>query len=55
MEALEHPQALYHLLRYASAVGALTTLRAGAMDAQPTHQEVEAFLYLHPETKPQIS
>jgi fructokinase len=32
---------------YASAVGALTTTRAGAIAAQPTAAEVEAFLYLH--------
>ncbi|NJL23705.1 MAG: carbohydrate kinase [Leptolyngbyaceae cyanobacterium SM1_3_5] len=34
-------------IAYASAVGALTTLRPGAIAAQPTATEVEAFLYLH--------
>ena len=34
-------------MAYASAAGALTTTRAGAIAAQPTAQEVEAFLYLH--------
>lgn len=33
---------------YASAVGALTTMRAGAIAAQPSQREVEAFLYMHP-------
>jgi fructokinase len=32
---------------YASAVAALTTTRAGALAAQPSSAEVEAFLYLH--------
>ncbi len=32
---------------YASAVAALTTTRAGALAAQPSAAEVEAFLYLH--------
>ncbi|NEP17943.1 MAG: carbohydrate kinase [Leptolyngbya sp. SIO4C1] len=34
-------------VRFASAVGALTTTRAGAIAAQPTPKEVEAFLFLH--------
>jgi fructokinase len=33
-------------VQYASAVGALTTTRAGAIDAQPSPAEVGAFLYL---------
>ncbi|MBD1825597.1 carbohydrate kinase [Cyanobacteria bacterium FACHB-DQ100] len=32
------------IVRYASAAGALTTTRAGAIDAQPTGAEVDAFL-----------
>jgi fructokinase len=36
-----------HIVKYASATGALTTLKAGAIDAQPTGAEVEAFLFLH--------
>jgi fructokinase len=36
-----------HIVKYASAAGALTTLKAGAIDAQPTGAEVEAFLFLH--------
>jgi fructokinase len=35
------------VVRYASAVGALTTSHAGAIAAQPTPAEVDAFLYLH--------
>ncbi|MCU0552033.1 MAG: carbohydrate kinase [Leptolyngbya sp. Prado105] len=34
------------IVKYASAMGALTTLRAGAIEAQPTGAEVDAFLYL---------
>lgn len=35
-----------HIVKYASAAGALTTLKAGAIDAQPTGAEVDAFLFL---------
>lgn len=34
------------IAQYASAAGALTTLRPGAIDAQPTGAEVDAFLFL---------
>jgi fructokinase len=34
------------IVRYASATGALTTTRPGAIDAQPTGSEVGAFLFL---------
>ncbi|BAU13990.1 PfkB protein protein [Leptolyngbya sp. NIES-3755] len=34
------------IVRYASAAGALTTMRSGAIDAQPTGAEVDAFLFL---------
>lgn len=37
---------------YANAVGALTTTRWGAIAAQPTHAEVQAFLYLHQQSIP---
>jgi fructokinase len=33
------------VVRYASAAGALTTTRSGAIDAQPTGAEVDAFLF----------
>ncbi|HEY9641829.1 MAG TPA: carbohydrate kinase [Coleofasciculaceae cyanobacterium] len=46
--ALNDPQAAQQMVIYASAVGALTTIRAGAIDAQPTAAEVEAFIYLNP-------
>lgn len=46
---LDEPARMASLLRYASAVGALTTTRAGAMAAQPSAREVDAFLYLHPQ------
>jgi fructokinase len=35
------------IIRYAAAAGALTTLRAGAIDAQPTHQQIMEFLATH--------
>ena len=41
---LEESKLLHYLLRYPSAIGALNTLRTGAMGAQPTHQKIEAFL-----------
>ncbi|MBD3882368.1 carbohydrate kinase [Phormidium tenue FACHB-886] len=44
--ALRDSEAARSIVRYASAVGALTTTRPGAIDAQPTAPEVEAFLYL---------
>ncbi|MEO0869261.1 MAG: PfkB family carbohydrate kinase, partial [Cyanobacteria bacterium J06642_11] len=34
------------VVRYASAVGALTTTRSGAIAGQPTPREVDAFLFL---------
>jgi fructokinase len=46
MEALSDPDRARQIVRYASAVGSLTTIRSGAIEAQPTAQEVEAFLYL---------
>lgn len=47
MAGLEEAATVESMLRYASAVGALTTMRAGAMAAQPQAREVEAFLYLN--------
>jgi fructokinase len=44
--ALDDPEAASKMVSYASAVGALTTTRAGAIDAQPSAAEVGAFLYL---------
>jgi fructokinase len=32
------------MVHYASAVGALTTLKPGAIAAQPTPQEIQTFL-----------
>lgn len=37
---------VYMVVRYASAVAALTTTRAGAIAGQPTPREVDAFLFL---------
>lgn len=36
----------HEIVRYASAVGALTTTRSGAIAGQPTPREVDAFLFL---------
>ena len=47
MAVLEDGDAVRELIVYATAVGALTTIRAGAIAAQPTAAEVAAFLYLH--------
>ncbi|NEQ31787.1 MAG: carbohydrate kinase, partial [Leptolyngbya sp. SIO4C5] len=43
---LSDPAIARSVVAYASAVGALTTTRAGAIAAQPSAPEVEAFLYL---------
>ncbi|NJL40298.1 MAG: carbohydrate kinase [Leptolyngbyaceae cyanobacterium RM2_2_4] len=47
VQSLSDPDEAKRTVTYASAVGALTTLRAGAIAAQPTAAEVEAFLYLN--------
>lgn len=47
IHALEDPAKAREVITYATAVGALTTTRSGAIAAQPTHAEVDAFLYLH--------
>jgi fructokinase len=47
IQNLSDPEAARKIIAYASAVGALTTLRAGAIAAQPTGAEVAAFLYLN--------
>jgi fructokinase len=46
LESLQEASTLQQMIRFASATGALTTLRSGAMTAQPTTGEVDAFLYL---------
>ena len=46
LRALSDPTQIQSIVTYATAVGALTTTRAGAIAAQPTAAEVEAFLYL---------
>lgn len=43
---LDNAEMAHHMVVYASAVGALTTTRAGAIAAQPTAAEVDAFLHL---------
>ena len=43
---LNQPAIAKEIVSYATAAGALTTTRAGAIDAQPTGAEVDAFLFL---------
>lgn len=47
MALLKDATTVREAVAYASAVAALTTTRAGALAAQPSSAEVEAFLYLH--------
>lgn len=46
-DSLQQPKVMEKILRYASAVGALTTLKPGAIAAQPTPHEVDQFLACH--------
>lgn len=47
IQAIADPETARSVIAYASAVGALTTTRAGAIAAQPTAAEVEAFLFIN--------
>ncbi|MFQ4145512.1 carbohydrate kinase [Chlorogloeopsis sp. ULAP02] len=44
IKSLSDPQTAKQVVTYASAVGALTTMKPGAIASQPTAAEVEAFL-----------
>jgi fructokinase len=44
MDTLNNPDNIQEIITYAAAVGALTTLKEGAINALPTHQEVISFL-----------
>jgi ABC-type sugar transport system ATPase subunit len=44
LQGLLYPGTVHNMVRYACAVGALTTTRPGAIAAQPTALEVAAFL-----------
>jgi fructokinase len=46
LSCLDQPTVAEQIVTYASAVGALTTVRPGAIAAQPTAAEVDAFLHL---------
>lgn len=48
IESLADPDTAKHIVTYASAVGALTATKPGAIAAQPTAAEVEDFLRSHP-------
>jgi fructokinase len=41
------PEQLHQMITFANAVGALTTLKPGAIAAQPTFDELLAFLHQH--------
>lgn len=47
IKCLSDPKKAKQIVQYASAVGALTTTKPGAIAAQPTPSEVEKFLRLH--------
>lgn len=47
IKSLNDSETARRIVRYASAAGALTTMKAGAIASQPTADEVEAFLALH--------
>ncbi len=47
IQSLSNPETAKKVVTYASAVGALTTLKPGAIASQPTAAEVEAFLASH--------
>ncbi|MCX7596780.1 MAG: carbohydrate kinase, partial [Fischerella sp.] len=44
MQSMSDPEKAKQIVTYASAVGALTTMKPGAIASQPTAAEVEAFL-----------
>ena len=44
MQKLANPQVARDIVRYACAVGGLTTTKSGAIAAQPSPVEVEALL-----------
>lgn len=46
-EVLTNAETAKNMVIYASAVGAITTMKAGAIAAQPTPTEVEEFLRVH--------
>lgn len=49
VNSLTDAQTARRVMTYASAAGALTTMKPGAIAAQPTATEVEAFLNSHPQ------
>jgi len=48
IQRLSEPAVAKQVMVYANAAGALTTTKPGAIAAQPTATEVEAFLKMHP-------
>lgn len=46
-QQLQNPQIAKNIVEYACAVGGLTTTKSGAIAAQPTAKEVEAFIIEH--------
>ena len=55
LSSLEDPEKTREIVRYATAVGSLTTTRPGAIAAQPTAAEIAAFLYLNDSRSSSVS
>ncbi|MDB9314228.1 carbohydrate kinase [Spirulina sp. CS-785/01] len=49
---LQEPKVVQSIIRYGAAVGALTTQKPGAIEAQPTSEEVGQFLATHANSSP---
>lgn len=47
VSSLQNAETVKQIVRFASGVGAITTMKPGAIEAQPTPAEVEAFLATH--------
>jgi fructokinase len=47
VSSLQNAENVKQMVRFASGVGAITTMKPGAIEAQPTTAEVEAFLSTH--------
>nr|WP_202924779.1 carbohydrate kinase [Myxacorys almedinensis] len=50
LHEIRDPQVARQIVEYANAAGALTTVRRGAIAAQPSPAEIEAFLFLRNQT-----
>ena len=48
IQTIQDYETIEKIIKYASAVGAITTLKAGAIDAQPTHDDIVNFSTAYP-------